>query len=260
MSEWREDVWYWDTEVFPHRWLFNALSVKGERVSFSNDREGLKNWIDHVKPLLVGYNSKHYDNYVLKAIFARSTPEEVKEISDAIVVDGIQGWEIDMGWIKLPDSVDLMLDLPTFPSLKSIEGNFKMSIEESDVAFNAESMTDSEWQEVVDYCWHDVESLVPLYEARKDYLEAKETLALMLQPPLDVRKALNMTNAKLVARFLGANMIDRNDERQYTYPTNLKKELIPPEVFTFFDRLPNSDISLNVLFGKKEEPDGEEKE
>ena len=259
MTDWRDEIWFFDTEVFPHRWLVCALSVTGERVSFSNDNDGFAYWVKKSNPFLVGYNSKRYDNYIVKAILANATPEEVKAVSDAIIVDGIQGWEIEMGWIKTPDSADLMLDLPSFPSLKTIEGNFKMSIEESSVEFDREYMSNEEWQEVVDYCWHDVEALVPLYDARKDYLEAKETLALMIQPPLDVKKALNMTNAKLVAKFLNAEKVDRHDEREYVYPTNLKTELIPQEVFDFFDRLPHSNIPLHTLFGRGE-PDGEEEE
>lgn len=258
MHDWREDVWFWDTEVFRNRWLLNALSIHGDRVSFSNDAEGLANWLNHTNPLLFGFNCKHYDNYILKAILAGSSPEEVRAISDSIVKDGVQGWEIQMGWVRLPATVDLMLDLPTRPSLKLIEGNMRMSIEESSVSFDAESVSDAEWEEVVEYCWHDVEALVPLYKARKEYLEAKETLALMMKPRMDVRAALNMTNAKLSARFLGARGIPHDDERDYKYPSNLKKELIPKEVIEFFDRLSDYSIPLNMMIKTKGEDDDEE--
>jgi hypothetical protein len=69
-----------------------------------------------------------------------------------------------------------------------------------------------------------------------------------------------MTNAKLTALFLGAQRVERDDEREYVYPENVDMGLIPQEVIDFFDRLPYSDIPLYKLFGRKmeEEESGEE--
>jgi len=261
MADWRDDVWFWDMEVFKHDWMLCALSAKtGEKVYFSTrgmfGKDQLVDWLNAEHPLLVGYNCKHYDSYILKAILAGGSPEDVYAVSKAIIVDGRQGWEIQMGFIVMPDIVDLMLDLPTMPSLKMIEGNLRMSIEESSVSFDTERPSDSQWEDVEDYCWHDVEALVPLYKAREDYLNAKETLAEM--KGLDVKKALNMTNAKLTAKFLDAIPVERTDEREYVYPSNVDRSLIPEAVFEFFDRLPRSDIPLDVLFGKEgvEDEDG----
>ena len=253
--DWRDEVWFFDTEVLPHDWLFCATN-KEKRVAIHNDTAMLREFLETERPFLCGYNCKHYDNYIIKSILAGGTPEDVKAVNDAIVVDGTQGWEIDMGWVKLPQSFDLMLDLPTRPSLKMIEGNLKMDICESEVDFNTEFPTKEQWEELEEYCWHDVEALIPLYKAREDYLNAKETLAEM--KGLNVKSALNMTNAKLTALFLGAVPVERTDERDYIYPQNIDRTLIPREVFEFFGRLPNSDIPLDVLFGKEgvEDEDG----
>ncbi len=246
MRNWREDVWFFDTETLPNDWLFCAQSVDGGRVSFHNDNLALQDWLSNVQPFLCGYNSKHYDQFIVKAILAGGTPQEVKEVNDAIIVDGIQGWSIDMGWIVMPEMFDLMLDLPTMPSLKLIEGNLKMSIEESGVSFNCQNPTASEWDELVQYCWHDVEALAPLYKARMGYLEAKETLAEMVG--MDVRKALNMTNAKLTAKFLGAVKVERDDERVYEVPSEINMENIPKELLDFFSQMKDASISSDILF------------
>ncbi|MFA6368507.1 MAG: hypothetical protein WCX10_08130 [Bacteroidales bacterium] len=253
--DWRDEVWFFDTEVLPHDWLFCATN-KEKRVAIHNDTAMLREFLETERPFLCGYNCKHYDNYIIKAILAGGTPEDVKAVNDAIIVDGMQGWEIDMGWVKLPQSFDLMLDLPTRPSLKMIEGNLKMDICESEVDFNTEYPTKEQWEELEEYCWHDVEALIPLYDARLPYLEAKETLAEM--KGLNVKSALDMTNAKLTALFLGAQRVERDDERKYVYPENVDKELIPKEVIDFFDRLPYSDIPLHELFGRKKEEEEEE--
>lgn len=256
MSNWRDDVWFFDTEVLPHDWLFCATNGV-ERLSVHNDTQLLKEFLTTRNPFLCGYNCKHYDNYIIKAILAGSLPEDVKAVNDAIIVDGLQGWEIDMGWVRLPKTFDLMLDLPTMPSLKMIEGNLKMDIRESSVDFNTEYPTAGEWEELEEYCWHDVEALIPLYKAREDYLNAKETLAEMMG--LNVKEALGMTNAKLTARFLGATRTERNDERDYVYPSNIDRAIIPPEIFKFFNRLPFSDIPLDILFGHEGVPDDDGK-
>lgn len=253
MSNWKEKIWFFDTEVFPNDWLLCAESIDGERVEFRNDYSGVKHWLAKENPLLCGYNSKHYDMYIVKGIIVEATPQEIKEISDYIIVGKGYGWEIDMGWVKLPNSVDLMLDLATRPSLKQIEGNLLLNIQESSVAFDKEHLTDKDWEDVVSYCWHDVGALRPLYEARLGYLEAKEMLANMTG--LQVEHALNMTNAKLTATFLQASKVDRDDEREYVYPDNLKREYIPKEVFEFFDRLPEGEIELDILFGREGVPD-----
>jgi hypothetical protein len=262
MADWRDDVWFWDMEVFQHDWMLCALSAKTrEKVHFDTrgmfGKNQLVDWLNAERPLLVGYNCKNYDSYILKAILAGGSPEDVYAVSKAIIVEGMQGWEIQMGIVVLPDIVDLMLDLPTRPSLKMIEGNLRMSVEESSVPFDTERPSDSQWEDIEEYCWHDVEALVPLYKAREDYLKAKETLAEM--KGMDVKKALNMTNAKLTAKFLDAVPIERTDERDYVYPQNIDRTLIPEAVFEFFDRLPHSDIPLDVLFGKEGVEDEEGK-
>lgn len=255
--DWRDSIWFFDVEVFPNDWLLCAESMDGRRVQFVNDYSGVAHWLNRENPLLCGYNCKHYDMYILKGIIVGATPPEIKGISDFIIEEKRYGWEIDMGWVKMPNSIDLMLDLPTRPSLKQIEGNLLLDIRESSVAFDTETLTDEQWEDVINYCWHDVGALRPLYEARKSYLDAKELLAEMVGLPPE--HALNMTNAKLTATFLKASKVDRNDERQYVYPDNLKREYIPKEVFEFFDRLPNSDIPLDILFGREGVPDDEGK-
>lgn len=249
---WRTDTWFFDTEVLPHVWILCAVHKETKQKKlFVNQPNELYDWFQ-TNPILCGYNSKHYDMHVVRAILGGCSPEEVKKVSDAIV-GGEQGWNIELPYCKLPIAYDLMLDLPTRPSLKMIEGNMGYSIVESSVDFNTENPTEQELQELISYCFNDVEALIPLWEKRLSYLEAKETLADMMK--IDVMKCLDMTNAKLVALFLGAKKKDWNDEREYIYPSNLKRENIPSEVFDFFDRLHDYSIPLEILFGKEDEYD-----
>jgi hypothetical protein len=61
-----------------------------------------------------------------------------------------------------------------------------------------------------------------------------------------------MTNAKLTAAYLDARReVEFNDEREYKYPENLRREYIPQEVFDFFDRLYDKSIPDDELFKSK---------
>ena len=115
---WRDEIYFFDTEVLPHDWLFCAMKRDGDKIMFHNDSVGLAQWLHDKDPFLCGFNCKHYDNYIIKAILAGAKPEEVKSVNDAIIIKGTQGWSIDMGYVKTPSTFDLMLDFPTRPSLK----------------------------------------------------------------------------------------------------------------------------------------------
>ena len=64
-------------------------------------------------------------------------------------------------------------------------------------------------------------------------------------------KSLYPTNARLTAMYLDANFVTRYDERDYHYPDNLDKSVIPTEVIQFFDRLHDPSISDAELFSSQ---------
>ena len=249
-----DNVVIFDFEVTKYDWLFVGKDAEsGIYTVIHNDNEELTAFMDQ-NPLLCGFNNKHYDDFIIKAILINSSPEEVKEVNDAIIVDGISGWEIPLIrecriWF---DSFDLMDDCQIGTSLKSIEGHLGMDIEESSVSFDIDHpWNEQELAEMIHYCKADVDATERLYHIRKSYIQNKIALANLKGIP--VRKALRMTNAKLTAAFLDARLPDkpRTDEREYKYPDNLLKQYIPQEVFDFFDRMHDPGISDEELFGRK---------
>ena len=86
-------------------------------------------------------------------------------------------------------------------------------------------------------------------ELRRDYLKSKINIGKLAG--IDDVRAMGMTNAKLTAALLQASKKSYDDERQYQYPENLKKELIPPEVFDFFDRMKNPELTDKEIFSSK---------
>lgn len=241
----------YDCEVFAYDWLVTLKDKEtGIYTCIWNDNEALKMALSD-DCIYVGFNSKHYDQYIIKAIAAGLTPQEVKQVNDYIITGG-QGWQCP----RLADyyfrfnNVDIRDDTQQGLSLKAIEGHLGMSVKESSVPFDIERpLTPEEKAETEFYCKHDVDTAERLIDIRKDYLKNKINLGRLAG--LDEVKAMGMTNAKLTAAMLKATKKPHDDERKYVYPSNLRKEYIPSEVFAFFDRMYDLSIPDSELFKGK---------
>ena len=244
--------WFtYDTEVFAHDWIvvFKDRDT-GVHIVMHNDNLAVREFISD-EAIYCGFNSKGYDQYIIKAICAGFSPEEVKQVNDWIIGGG-QGWQCPLldGVFFRFNNVDIMDDVQIGLSLKAIEGHLGMSIEETEVDFNLDRpLTQEELDLTIQYCIHDVDATEKLTEIRKDYLRTKLNLGTLAG--VDPIKALSSTNAKLTAMFLKANRQEHHDEREYKYPENLRREYIPQEVFDFFDRLKDPSISDDEVFKGK---------
>ena len=241
-------LYIFDFEVFAYDWLVVFKCVEtGDFTVFHNDNDGLKEFMRE-DILLAGFNNKHYDNHILKAILCGAEPALVKEINDYIM-SGKNGWE---HWFLRENkayfnSFDLRDDMQDGLSLKSIEAHLGMDIRELDVDFNINRpLTPEELEETILYCKHDVTATEQLYRLRKNYLTNKMTLG--EKKKISLEKALYMTNAKLTAAYLDAVLQQHNDEREYKYPSNILMEYIPPEIIAFFDRMHDKNIPDEALF------------
>ena len=250
LSDYR--VMVYDCEVFAQDWLF-VFKSDGEYHSFWNDPTGVEEFMDENEDaLFVGFNSSHYDAYILKSILAGCDPEQVKEVNDWIVGTDNQPWEHPYlkGFYYDFNDIDLMKDTQMGTSLKSIEGHAGMSVEESDVPFDIDrALTAEERAEVEHYCRHDVDATEQLLGMREDYLLTKAKLG--ERAGLEAPRAMALTNAKLTAAVLEAERSEWDDERGYVYPDNLMRELIPPEVFEFFDRMGDESVPDEELWKSK---------
>lgn len=247
-----DNLFIFDCEVFAFDWLFVFKNkVTKEKTRIWNDNEAVKQFMEQ-EPLLAGFNNKHYDQFILRAVLSDYTPEEVKAVNDFIIVQGHEGWEHpglrDSGIYF--DQYDLMDDCQMGLSLKAIEAHLGMDIRETTVSFNIDRpLTEEEKAEVEFYCDHDVDATDELDDLRQGYLGNK--LALGREKNIYPAKALYMTNAKLTAAFLDAEPKPHYDEREYVYPSKLLRQYIPQEVFGFFDRLKDMSIPNEVVFKEK---------
>ena len=241
----------YDCEVFAYDWLVTLKDKEtGAYTCIWNDNEALKMALSD-DCFYVGFNSKHYDQFIVKAIAADFSPQEIKQVNDFIIGGG-QGWDCPLlkDFYFAFNNVDIKDDMQMGLSLKAIEGHLGISVQESTVPFDIDRpLTEAERRETEFYCDHDVDTAERLIDIRKDYLKNKINLGKMTG--LDEIKAMGMTNAKLTAAMLKASPQPHDDERKYVYPDNLRKEFIPPEVFEFFDKMYDPSVSDKDLFSGK---------
>ena len=237
-GNWKSRLVSFDFEVTAFDWL---LCVKERETGiwhdFHNDPQGVEEFLEDSNFIWVGYNNKHYDNYILKGVLNHYTPDDIKKINDYIIVEHGNGWEyeFDDKWVKLPPTSDLMLDMPLGQSLKEIEGNLLMDIQESTIDFNIDhKWNKEEFDEMLFYCHHDVDATERLIDERMGYLDSKVSLGTLCD--LSIEESLYRTNAQLAAKSLGAVKQEHNDYHNYVIPPEVKQDLIPRSILEFIDK------------------------
>lgn len=250
-------MYVYDFEVFRYNWIgvFSPMDKDEYGVADNDGEQGFRDFMRaHRDDIFIGFNTKHYDQYIVKTIMAGGDIEDVKAMNDYLIAGG-NGWEHP--FFKQNDSfffnnADIMDDMQKGLSLKAIEGHLGMDIRESDVPFDLDRpLTLDEYLRTVEYCKADVKATKELVKLRKDYLMNKIRVGALAG--LDEKKSLSLTNAKLTSAFLQARKPEKpwTDERKYVYPQNLKREYIPQEVFDFFDRMYDPAVSDEDLFTSK---------
>lgn len=243
----------YDIEVFRYDWIVVFLDVTtGAYAVYHNDNLAVRFYMEQPGRIFCGFNNKHYDNHIMKAICCSASPELVKQINDFIIVEDRPGWEHhflrkNKFWFN---SFDLADDTQQGTSLKHIEAHTFMDIEETEVDFNLNRpLTEEELQKTIAYCKWDVLNTAKLLTLRKGYLDTKLNVGRSIG--LSDEKSLYNTNARLTALALKAKYVERFDGREYEYPDNLNKAVIPPEVLRFFDRIHDHTVPDKEYFKEK---------
>lgn len=215
---------FYDFEVFKEDWLVVVIDMtkKKEHVII-NDPDALSQLHkENIDEIWVGFNSRHYDQYIFKGILCGFDP---KRINDFIIVKGNPGWKFSSLFrnIRLIN-YDVMTNIDR--GLKTFEGFMGNNIKESSVPFDIDrKLTKEELEETVKYCRHDVEQTVEVFLERKDDFEAHMGLVKLAckDKPLDLF-LLSKTKVQLSSIILDASKKDHDDEFDIDFPSTMKIE------------------------------------
>ena len=176
-----------DTEVYRRYCLIGFIdpatgkivSIEAVDKPFSlDDREWLRKYMR--RHSTVGFNSAPFDLPIIYAAIAGKTPKQIKEIADAIIIDGLRPWEIEDEYkIKIPrnlDHVDLIEVAPGKASLKIYNGRMHgKRMQDLPIDPDAD-LTDEEIEIVYDYWKNDLAATIGLHDGLKTQLDLRREM------------------------------------------------------------------------------------
>lgn len=209
---------FYDFEVFKYDWLVVIKDTDTQTThTIVNDRDKLiKLYEANKRNIWVGYNSKHYDQYILKGLILGFNP---KEINDFIIEDSNAGWQYSHLMSKVVlYNYDCMVN-PLY-SLKQLEAFMGNDIRETTVPFNINrKLTDEELEEVIFYCNHDVEQTMEVFINTYSEFDSIMSLITAFDMPL---KNIAKTKPQLSAMILEARQKKHDDEFDLTIVDTLR--------------------------------------
>lgn len=205
---------FYDFEVFKHDWLVVIVDMakKKEHVIINDPAELERIYQESINEIWVGFNNRHYDQYILKGILCGFDP---KKVNDFIIVKKKDGWQYSSLFRKIQlINYDVMLG--TDKGLKTLEGFMGNDIKESSVPFDIDrKLTQEELDETVKYCRHDVQQTIEVFLKRIDEFNTMMFFIKHFKLPLsDVSK----TKAQLAAKILGGNYKGKNFNDEFQFP------------------------------------------
>lgn len=171
-----------------------------------DDKSALESLYDKYKnDIWVGFNSRHYDQFILKAILCDLS---AWECNDWIINKHQPGWSFSDLLRKIfLINYDVM---PLNSSLKQLEGFQGHNIHESDVDFKIDRpLTEAEKAETVKYCTNDVEETMNVFSENINDFNALLWLVKEYNFPLSY---MSKTKAQISAEILECQPKDRDDE------------------------------------------------
>lgn len=209
---------FYDFEVFAYDWLAVIKDTDTEKNHIIvNDPEQLKElYSKNIDNIWIGYNSKHYDQYILKAILLDMNP---KDVNDHIIVKREPGYSYSKLFNKIQlYNYDTMID-PNY-SLKQLEGFMGNDIRETTVDFNIDrKLTPKEIEETIFYCNHDVDQTIEIFLHTYEEFESHLSLIRAFKLPMN---SISKTKTQLSAKILNAHKKDHNDEWDITIVDTLR--------------------------------------
>lgn len=205
---------FYDFEVFKYDWLVVVMDMTAKKthVIINSPEELEALYKANIKEIWVGFNSRHYDQYILKAILCGFDP---KKVNDYIITKGNPGWKFSSLFRQFPLwNYDVMLN--TDVGLKSFEGFMGNDIKETSVPFNIDrKLTPEEISETVKYCKHDVEQTVQVFLKRTEEFNTMMYFIKHFGLSMDY---ISKTKAQLAAEILGGNRKGADFDDEFQFP------------------------------------------
>ena len=201
---------FYDFEVFKYDWLVVLIDpFNREEKIIVNDKQQLEEYYNsHLNNIWIGYNSRSYDQYILKGILCGFDPYK---ISKHIIEDKKPGYSFSNIFNKIPlNNYDLINKMY---GLKQLEGFMGNDIRETEVDFKLNrKLTNEELQQTIKYCRHEVEQTMEVFLQKKNNFDAHIDLIKTFKLPLSY---IGKTQAQLSAIIIGCQRQEHDEDEEW---------------------------------------------
>lgn len=240
---------FYDFEVFKHDWLVVYIDTEKqiEKAIVNNIDELRQLYAENSSNIWVGFNNKHYDQYIFKGILLAMDP---KEINDKIIAEGKEGWQISHQFNKIP-----MINYDVFATkslgLKTLEAFMGVNIKESDVDFKLDrKLTDEEIAETVKYCTSDVDNTFEVFMHRINSFNAMHGIIKAFPEQTSIRD-IGESSARITAKVLECVRQEHNDEFDFFFLPCLRIKKYKAAIDWFSGLIGNPDNIDPYLYYKQ---------
>lgn len=239
---------FYDFEVFKEDWLavFINVTKKKEYVIINNPEELKTLYEANSKDIWVGFNNRHYDQYIMKAILLGVDP---KRVSDLIIIGRMEGWQVSSAFNKIPMiNYDVMPNPPV--GLKTIEGFLGSNIKETEVPFNIDrKLTEKEIEQTIFYCRYDVEQTIKVFLEKIDEFNAMHGI-IKAFPKIVSLFDIGDSEARITAKVLGCSRKSFDDEFDFHFLPCLKLHKYA-YIKEWFEEKRQEALSMNLVHEDK---------
>lgn len=211
---------FYDFEVFEYDWLAVFIDVTNRKEHvIINSPDRLKALYEaNRKDVWVGFNNRHYDQYIMKSILLGMNP---KRVNDWIIAEKKEGWQYSRAFNKVQMiNFDVMPNPPV--GLKTMEGFMGSNIKETDVDFRIKrKLTKEEIDQTVIYCRHDVEQTIKVFIEKIDNFNAVHGI-IKAFPKETSLYDIGDSEARITAKVLECQRRDFKDEFDFFFLPCLK--------------------------------------
>lgn len=253
-----------DCEVYRDYFLLAAQHVATGKTRTYEMYRGHALDVTQIKRLMasqttIGFNSKGYDLPIITAALAGYDCEQIKALSDSIVLDNLPHWQLPVTAPKGWDHIDLIELAIGSASLKIYGGRLNARRMQDLPIDPAASISPAQREVLRNYCVNDLETTALLYNHLRPQIALRERLS--EQYGADLRSKSDAQIAEVVIkseieRLSGCEIskpaIKRNTRLRYTDPGFL--HFYDATLRQVFERILSTDFAL-AANGSVEMPD-----
>lgn len=254
----KKPVAFFDTECYPNYWLLKIRPRRGEVYSFALYAGQSFSMSDCIRIerlfelfTVVSFNGIRYDVPMIACALNRFTVEQLKYISDRLIVEGAKHWEMGLPQWEPSDHIDIVEVLPGDGSQKLYAGRIHYKTMR-DLPYDPDlELSPEQIVIVADYCENDLGQIQAEFEALSFQLTQREELSKRYGLELRSKSDAQMAEAILKHRCeqaLGRRIykrdVDYNLAFRYDAPAFLSFQL--PVLRTALANVTEAIFTLNA--------------